>query len=382
MAVRGVYTKEEKKMVADFEKHADMLFGWAKSLPRWVATEESIKNMALAVDYWNPLWRDDNYAAGTRWGGIIAPPMYQDCAKPAVAMPEVPPSVGYLTHWYLGEDWELFKPVRVNDLFKVWRRHPALVDITSLDGNGPRKFKLVDYDFDVINQRDELVNTFKLYIEITIIPEPPTLEMLDTKPDYIYTKEELEFINRIADEEEIRGADIRYWEDVSIGEELRPVVLGPTTIWDQLVFFAGRQELPLLPMRELHKSRPEMLQLDPVTGVTHSDIEWHFSDRQAQIRGEPRAFHFGALARQLMARLVTNWMGDDGFLRKFNWRHLARTAVGDTIVARGKVTDKRVGDDEHLVDLKVWVENMRGNITEVAIATVSLCSKEAPHKCK
>ena len=375
MAIRGVYTKEEEKMLADFEKKADTLSGWAMPLPRRVASEESIKNMAHSADYWNPLWRDENYAINTRWGGIIAPPMYQDCVKPeAVALPQVPPSVGYLSYWYLGEDWEFFKPVRVNDSFKVRRRRPKIEDVTSLDEKGPRKFKLVDYEFDVINQRDELVNTFKLYLEITIVPEPT--KKAEPKPEYIYTKEELKFIDHIADEEEIRGADIRYWEDVSVGEGLRPVVLGPTTAWDQICFFAGRSEGAILPMRELRKARPGMLGVDPVTGVIHSDIEWHFSDSIAQMRGEPRAFHFGAMARQLMARLVTNWMGDDGFLRRFNWRHIMRTAVGDTVIGRGKVTNKRVENGEHLVDLAVWSDNIRGNITEAAVVTVSLFSKE------
>jgi hypothetical protein len=46
------------------------------------------------------------------------------------------------------------------------------------------------------------------------------------------------------------------------------------------------------------------------------------------------------------------------------------------------VTNKRVENGEHLVDLEVWLENMRGNITEAAAATVSLCPKEAPYKWK
>ncbi|OGO20373.1 MAG: hypothetical protein A2144_11275 [Chloroflexi bacterium RBG_16_50_9] len=74
-----------------------MLSGWVKVLPKQVASEESIKNMVMAADCWNPLWQDDNYALKTRWGGIIAPPMYQDCIKPVPALPAVPPSVGYLT---------------------------------------------------------------------------------------------------------------------------------------------------------------------------------------------------------------------------------------------------------------------------------------------
>ena len=58
MAIRSVYTEDEKKALAEFEKTADEMTGWAKALRRRVATEESIQNFANAVDCWNPIWRD------------------------------------------------------------------------------------------------------------------------------------------------------------------------------------------------------------------------------------------------------------------------------------------------------------------------------------
>ena len=56
--------------------------------------------------------------------------------------------------------------------------------------------------------------------------------------------------------------------------------------------------------------------------------------------------------------------------------------LGDAIIGRGKVTNKRVENGEHLVDLDVWLRNMRGNTTEAASATVSLFSKKVPYKWK
>jgi acyl dehydratase len=96
----------------------------------------------------------------------------------------------------------------------------------------------------------------------------------------------------------------------------------------------------------------------------------------ALFNGEPHAFHFGAFARQVMVRLATNWMGDDGFLREYKWRHLKRTAIGDTLIGKGKVINKYIKNGEHLVDLEIYLENLRGNITEAALATISLFSKE------
>ena len=78
MAIRGVYTQAEKEMIERTNKTQDMLAGWAKEARRRVATVESMKNVAARMDYWNPLWRDANYAANTRWGSIIAFPMYEE----------------------------------------------------------------------------------------------------------------------------------------------------------------------------------------------------------------------------------------------------------------------------------------------------------------
>ena len=77
-----------------------------------------------------------------------------------------------------------------------------------------------------------------------------------------------------------------------------------------------------------------------------------------------------------MCRLITNWMGDDGFVCKFSWRHVWRTPVGDALLINGRVTKKYVANGEHLVDISAWCLNLRGTITDMATATVKLISKE------
>ena len=70
MAIRGKYSKDEEKMLADFKLAAENMSGWAKTLRTTVVTEEALKSIALAVDPWNPLWQDNGYAARSRWGGL------------------------------------------------------------------------------------------------------------------------------------------------------------------------------------------------------------------------------------------------------------------------------------------------------------------------
>ena len=232
--VRGVYTKEEKEILEDWEKRAGSAIGWHKMSHEFVASKDSIQDMGLAMDLWNSLWHDDNYAKNTGWGAIIAPPMYLERLKQGTGVsPTIPRSQGYTGHYYLDEDWEFYQVVRPNNSFRVWSNKPQLVDVTSLDGKGPRTFTNLLQDLDIINQRDELVNKFKLYLEFFVLPEPPEVKN-KIKEEYRYTKEELEEIDHIANKEEVRGANIRYWEDVNTGDDIGKVILGPTTLYDQL----------------------------------------------------------------------------------------------------------------------------------------------------
>ena len=83
------------------------------------------------------------------------------------------------------------------------------------------------------------------------------------------------------------------------------------------------------------------------------------------------------LVNQFLGRLITNWMGDDGFIARYYHRKASNNPYTDTIVGTGKVIKKYRGEKgEYLVDLAVEMETNRGNITNMAMATVSLTSRE------
>jgi hypothetical protein len=155
MVVRGVYTKAEEEMIAMWKKQGEKLVGWlgetfSEEVPypvmHRVATKELILHMAQAADYWNPLWSNEEYARNTRWGGIIAPPAFQYCishAGPNFYL-SIPPEIG---ESWIGmpyqEYWEFFKPIHVNDSFKVWVGHHQVVDWTELPESPVRRFKTI-----------------------------------------------------------------------------------------------------------------------------------------------------------------------------------------------------------------------------------------------
>jgi acyl dehydratase len=388
MVVRGVYTKAEEAMMAEWAERLDKQVGWLGETPSLqhpypvfhrVASRDLVRHMACAADCWNPLWSDERYARNTRWGGIIALPMFLNCIShggTTAYILEVPPEVGVgrtsVCHCY-----EFFKPIYVGDSFRVFIGRHKLEDITRPEKSANRRFKY-NVEVNYINQRDELVGIFRRADITEILPPGTEVEKKDLKftEEYVYTDEDIAAIDRLYDAEEIRGAEIRYWEDVSIGDALKPVVMGPITSWDSVI---GIQSygIGLFPMIEVRRKTGERVMTDPVTKIPHKSVEFHLSDEGAQMMGASSTTLFPATFEYLMCRLITNWMGDDGFLRGLEWQKLTNVPIGDTIFGSGKVVKKYVNENgDYLVDLNIRVESVRGYTGYVATATVSLLSKE------
>jgi acyl dehydratase len=382
VAVRGVYSAAEEAMLAATEALFDTLVGFDDTRGRLVATEESMVNMARAADPWNLLWRKEEYARRTRWKDIIGHPMFLDRLSGG-GIGEMPasPECGYQHLVFVGEDWKFFHPVRKGDVFRVFRRRPEIVDVTSDDGEGPRTFGLMEVNKDYVNQDEKVVAQVRAFTQRTFLPGVPQSPSIS---EYAYSMEELRYIAKTIGQEHVRGAAPRYWEDVNLGDRILPTVLGPTSMVDNVMSFTATPDFLMeVTPREwlvmaLDKNIAEEFVPVPATGLFQQrggPAGHHWSNRAAQAEGEPLAFLFAKLSRLLMCRCVTNWMGDDGWLAAYRWRHAMRTPVGDTLVARGQVTGKRDQGAAHLVDLSIWIENMRGMITEVAQATVVLRSK-------
>ena len=158
-----------------------------------------------------------------------------------------------------------------------------------------------------------------------------------------------------------------------MGDELTPIIQGPLTIQDNIAVFAAD---PSPPMREIIKGGGHLLK-DPKTNVTYSGADWHLTQRMAGIQGQYSNSIFSGLISNFFGRLVTNWMGDDGFLLKQNHRKFDNVPYTDTIIGRGRVIKKYLGDNnDHLVDLNLWMESSRGYIPDVSLSTVRLPSRE------
>jgi hypothetical protein len=70
---------------------------------------------------------------------------------------------------------------------------------------------------------------------------------------------------------------------------------------------------------------------------------------------------------------LTNWVGDDGWLRRLRVEIRRFNLMGDTTWCRGRVTGTRRDDDGRgRLDLAVWAEDQRGETTAKGVAIVEL----------
>ena len=133
---------------------------------KWVGTEiplgtgvveaGAIKKFADAFKDPNPLWRDEEYAKKTPYGGVVAPPTFVHCFRDvgyANIRPEPLPWKN-VTGLNGGNEFEFYKPMRPGDvitgkakLVEIFGRHSKRM--------GPMLFTVVEMTY--TNQKGEMV---------------------------------------------------------------------------------------------------------------------------------------------------------------------------------------------------------------------------------
>ena len=77
-----------------------------------------------------------------------------------------------------------------------------------------------------------------------------------------------------------------------------------------------------------------------------------------------------------IATAITNWMGDDGVLKRLRMEARLFNIEGDTTFIRGTVAKKYIKDRCALVDIEMKGANQRGDVSSPGFATVMLPSHD------
>lgn len=97
----------------------------------------------------------------------------------------------------------------------------------------------------------------------------------------------------------------------------------------------------------------------------------HHDPAFARAAGHADIFLNTAFIRGCLCRLLTDWMGPDGFLQSLSFQMRKPNLMGETIAVRGRVKKKR---PEGRVDIEAWIET-GGGVTVVSTGSVLLPEK-------
>jgi acyl dehydratase len=338
------------------------------------ATSDTMRNWCNGIGDLNPLYREIGYGASTRYGTQVGHPMF-------------PMAFGWVgrTRWglpgvhgfYAGNDWELFRHIRPGDRLTAIERVVG-VDVKESQFSGRLVLQYVEACY--YNQRSELVaralGTCTRHERKAARDAGKYKEIIQHE----YTNEEHDRIDQaVLDEpKNIRGSAVRYWEDVKEGEELPPVARGPLSLMDTMGFLvgSGRGHTHGVVLQAAVK-HPGHFFRNPEAGggVEYTGIG-HHRESVAKEVGVPGTYDYGPQRSSWMASMVTNWMGDAGFLKRVRTEMRRFNIMGDTTWCKGKVIRKYVKDKAGLVDIEIAAENQRGEMTTPGIATVQLPSRD------
>lgn len=342
------------------------------------ATPDTLRNWCNGIGDMNPLYRDMEHGRLSRHGTQLAHPMF-------------PMAFGWIgrTRWalpgvhgfYAGNDWELFRHVRPGDRVNAIER---VVGVEEKESKFSGRLVLQYVEASYYNQHGELLaRGLGWCTRHERKAARDAGKYKDIKP-YEYSAEEYERIDEaiLGEETRIRGNFVRYFEDVQVGEELPPIVRGPLSLMDTMGFLVGcgRGHTHGIVLKAAVK-HPGHFFRNPEAGggVEYTGIG-HHRDSVAKEVGVPGTYDYGPQRSAWMCSLVTNWMGDAAFLKRVRSEMRRFNTMGDCTWCKGKVIRKYVKDGYALVDLEIWGENQRGELTTPGMATVALPSRDVGNK--
>ncbi len=337
------------------------------------ATRDNLRHYAHGIGDDNPLWCDPDYAARTRWGGLVAPPSFL-FATSRIVSGYVGGLAGVHAMW-AGADWTWHRPVLRNDTITTEAWLKDLIEReTSFAGRAIQQVYHVDFH----NQHGELVaaaDSWCFRTDRDLARERGTKYAgTRARPPRRYTETELAEVWRLYEHEEVRGGVPRSWRDVREGERLPTMAKGPMTVTGFIAYAQGWGGLYIRANKLAWKQirRHAGLGIPNRFGIPDCPERVHWEPEFAAVVGAPGAYDYGPERCSWLIHHLTNWMGDDGVLRRAHCKIRRHNPEGDVLRIDGSVVRTFVEEGRHLVEIAQEARNQDGELSVVGGGVVEL----------
>jgi acyl dehydratase len=344
------------------------------------AAYDTIRHYAFGIGDDNPLWCDEAYAATTQYGVQLAPPIFLCSIIPSSVTPGLPG----IQPLKVGDKWTWYRPTRLGDRI---RARAKLTGVEVVEGRtaGRMVKQLGEIEYETIDG-EPLAKVETQHLRVMRQgAEGGGLSYAAQEP-HQYTESELDRIAHDVFAEERRGAEPRYWEDVKVGDEIPAVVKGPLDQISMTCYYAGAIGTPGYKACELRWKQWKQANEAPETMPGNYPVDYfqervlpslgHQDHSVARAIGMPGAYDNGHQRMGWLTHAVTNWMGDDGFLKELSIKIERPNVFGNTTWFTGRVTDVFDDGGQPCVSADLQGESQTGEINTTATAIVALPTRK------
>jgi acyl dehydratase len=389
------------KNVDDFIDDCAKLFGdEAIDIPvGWIEIDyPALQKFVMALGDENPLFNDANYALTTKYHTLIAPPSFLvGIRAPAARGAFIQKDYG-LASLQSQVAFELVDVIRLGDQPSSTLTLTGVAEGQRRTPTGLKRTVDLTCEGAYWNAYGGRLGTTRG--TMTFIPYERGKEFLSDRMFHKYSADEIERIESdLQNEQPPRGRTPRYWrEDVSVGDALPPLVKGAINLaeMEHWLVAEGRWAWQMgwgnLTYHEVQKT-PGLITTNPSTNWPYWNYDQTWEDVQScELGGFHVPYCRGLMVASLTTQLLTDWMGDDGFLRRFQLDLAVPNLLlyQDTLWINGQVVDKykeKIGGVVYrAVEVQVQGINQLGETIASGAATVYLPDRghsvELPIPCE
>lgn len=353
---------EEEFDVSDLERHMGVPI-MPGELKESVSIGD-IRRWVQAMHYPNPTHYDEQWAAESPAGQIVAPQSFTVATDTSHGCS--PAQVGRIPNSHLifgGDEWWFFGPRIAPGDHLVCHRMPYDYKVTETKFAGPTCFQRGDTLY--INQRGERVALQRSTAIRYQVKKAKEKKLFSEPSEPTWSDEDLAKLDEVKlgfiDQIQKLGHEKRLYDSVNVGDVLAPTVLGPhslasfTTEWRAypMTTWGAMSKGPTSVKgedlgytkdmaghegdRNLERTNPEL-----TDGAYYGPSRGHLQPRWAAEIGMPRGYGYGASMGAWALDFVAAWAGEWGYITHANVQYRNPAFTGDATFISGEIIEKKM----------------------------------------